>query len=171
MILLAGYAVVGLAGAWRDRWVNVGVHSAGVAVAVVISFMLFKQTRTAQLPRWSASPDNPWVYAHTSADIFNLTNRMEEIAGIAGRKVHVQVVTADCWPLPWYLRGFERVGFFQSPPERLEGDVIIGDEKVWDRLEEKGYVPTSFGLRPGVVLWMYVREPLWEELRKKWASR
>src|SRR5206468_12918718 len=108
--------------------------------------------------KFAASNYNPYVYGHTSNDIYTFTRRMAEIAQVApkGEKTYVQVVTADCWPIPFYLRSFTKVGYWQSPPAELNGDVIVGSQEVWDRLNIEGatrkYRASSFGLRPGVVL-------------------
>lgn len=123
---------------------------------------------------FEASRYNPYVYAHTSRDIFTLTKRMDELAAVspAGKKMYIAVVTADCWPIPFYLRSFPNVGYWNSLDDKAIGaDVIIGDGDVADRLtDEKAkphYVPSSFGLRPGVVLWTYVRQDLFDAMQKK----
>jgi hypothetical protein len=99
---------------------------------------------------------------------------MAELASVspAGDKLSVDVVTADCWPIPFYLRRFASVGYPASPDRwRQDADVIVGTADDGERVAERGaFVPTSFGLRPGVVLWMYVREPLWQTLRAKWQA-
>jgi predicted membrane-bound mannosyltransferase len=130
-----------------------------------------------QRDKFAASNYNPYVYAHTSGDIYTLVRRMDEIAQVSpkGEKTYVQVVTADCWPIPFYLRQFTNVGYWTSPPAELSGDVIIGTDEVWDRLNAEGatrkYQGSSFGLRPGVVLWMYVDQSLWEKLRALWQTK
>jgi uncharacterized protein (TIGR03663 family) len=120
---------------------------------------------------FAASRYNPYVYAHTSSDIFTLRRKMEEIAAASadGHQVSIDVVTADCWPLPFYLRGFPNTAYPHNAQQRRGADVIIGSAEDAEYLanSEVKYVASSFGLRPGVVLWIYVREELWEKMRRK----
>lgn len=93
-----------------------------------------------------------------------------------GRAVHVQVVSADVWPIPFYMRAFPNVGYFAETPETIDGDVVIGTEDVWPAMNGEGAgrryaVAGSFGLRPGVVLWVYVEEGLMGRLRELWQGR
>ena len=183
MIVLAGFAC--------GQVINVIRHPAGKVVAGALfvgaaGHLAWQADRATnnflggdvrQRDKFAASPYNPYVYAHTGNDIYTFTRRMEEIARVSpkGQKVYVQVVTADIWPLPFYLRAFPNTGYWQSPPAELNGDVIVGTEDVWERLNAEGatrtYHASSFGLRPGVVLWMYVEEGLWERLRALWEAR
>ena len=62
-----------------------------------------------------ADPTNPYVYAHTSEDIFKITDRVREVANAnpEAKDMYIQVVCShdDYWPLPWYLRDFTRVSW------------------------------------------------------------
>jgi uncharacterized protein (TIGR03663 family) len=124
---------------------------------------------------FAASRYNPYVYAHTSNDISTLTRRMDEIATASadGQKVSIDVVTADCWPVPFYLRAFPNTGYPHNPEERRRADVIIGAAEDTEYLasSDMKYVASSFGLRPGVVLWIYVREALWEQMQRRRDTR
>ncbi|HEY7119218.1 MAG TPA: flippase activity-associated protein Agl23 [Tepidisphaeraceae bacterium] len=183
MIVLAGFAcgqVVRSIGHPAVRGIALGVF---LAAAAHLAWEADRATNNfaahdpRQRGRYEASNYNPYVYAHTSNDIFTLTRRMDEIArvGVQGRNVYVQVVTADCWPIPFYLRSFPRVGYWATPPEKLDGDVIIGTQDVWERLNDpaapRKYQASSFGLRPGVVLWIYVEQSLWDRLRELWRAQ
>ena len=60
---------------------------------------------------------NPYVYAHTSSDVLNLAAKMEQLARLSpeGHAMVIHVVTPEnYWPLPWYLRSFNRdhVGYW-----------------------------------------------------------
>jgi hypothetical protein len=98
---------------------------------------------------------------------------MEQVASVAprGHQLLVKVETPDCWPLPFYLRGFPNVGYWSAPTSEMKGaDVVIGTDELGERLcapdAEPRYVASSFGLRPGVVLWIYVKEELWKKIVK-----
>ena len=74
------------------------------------------------------------------------------------------VPRADYWPLPWYLRKLERVGFWDAPPVKVDAPVIVAalDYAPELALELKGsYQKNQYGLRPGVKVWLYVENALW----------
>ena len=69
----------------------------------------------------------------------------------------IAVVAADAWPLPWYLRKFSQVGFWQPGQETGAADFFITTTEVSGRLAEqlKDFRPEFFGVRPEVlmILW------------------
>ncbi|MCH9023060.1 MAG: hypothetical protein IID32_09905 [Planctomycetes bacterium] len=79
--------------------------------------------------KYEADPVNPYVYAHTSGDIYLITERLEELAGIhaEGHNMPIQVVCpeGDYWPLPWYLRSFTNVWFWSEIDIRLPPAPVI----------------------------------------------
>ena len=58
----------------------------------------------------NADSRNPYVYAHTGSDIFDIADRVKEMAEAHedGRDTPIQIFCPhdDYWPLPWYLRGY-----------------------------------------------------------------
>ena len=54
----------------------------------------------------------------------------------------VQVIRSegDFWPLPWYLRDFPRVGYFDNVPKSMPAELIITEPKLESRVVE--YVAT-----------------------------
>jgi len=66
----------------------------------------------------------------------------------------IAVVAADPWPLPWYLRKFERVGFWQPGQDPGEADIYITSAQAAETIEDKlkDRFPEFFGLRPEVVI-------------------
>ena len=109
-----------------------------------------------------AGENNPYAYAHTGEDLLRLPPRLEQLA----RENHlvqplIAVVAADPWPLPWYLRKFSRVGFWQ--PGQAPGNAnffITSPEaaaKLGDRL--KNFRSEFFGIRPEVLILLWSPEP------------
>jgi uncharacterized protein (TIGR03663 family) len=175
MTLLAGYAVAQL--------IRITPTIPGKVLAALVLLLpvadLVRQS-DAQNDRFHTDPRNPWVYAHTSGDIETLVYRMNEIAKVHPRheNVYVQVVTKDCWPIPWYLRKFPQVGYWPDPaaPPKLDADVIIGPVEMAPLLSEDEtgrprYYRTIFSLRPGYFLGIYTKRPLWEQLQQYWSSK
>jgi len=119
--------------------------------------------------RFNSDARNPYVYAHASTDAVRLCKRIEDLAAVHpdGLRMNVKVMVphADYWPLPWYLRRLERVGFWDSPPAQVDAPVIVASTESAAELalEMKGtYQKNQYGLRPGVRVWLYVDESLWK---------
>jgi len=130
---------------------------------------LARQTYRAnfELP---ADPANPYVYAQTSPDFLKLVAEVEKAAAAAPEKLDllVQVVAPpdETWPLPWYFRSYGRVGYWTSVESALKdvpagaAPVVIAAaayvEEIATALGD-GYDQTFYGLRPEVVLSLFVR--------------
>jgi len=179
MILLAGFASAQTVHA-MPGWITKSLATAVfLAAATHLAWQADRATNNFTDKRhrnyFEASRYNPYVYAHTSRDIFTLTKKIDELAAVApeGKKMFIAVATADCWPIPFYLRGFPNVGYWSALPDPTGNpDVIIGDTDIADRLTDENasphYVPSFFGLRPGVLLCIYIRQDLFDALQ---ASR
>jgi uncharacterized protein (TIGR03663 family) len=118
---------------------------------------------------YPADTRNPWVYAHPSTAINRLVQRLDDLAAVhpQGRALHVNILKpdADYWPLPWYLRQYDRVGYWTAPPEDPRADVIIADTAL--RGYMAGHDPDRYqfefhALRPNVNLHVYIEKALWE---------
>jgi len=70
------------------------------------------------------------------------------------------VVAADLWPLPWYLRKFQRVGFWQpgQDPGRTDFYITSTDSAgpLGDKLNDCR--PEFFGVRPEVIMILWLPE-------------
>jgi len=120
-----------------------------------------------------ADSQNPYVYAHTSEDFLNLIQRVEDVSSVhpEGKDVQIKVITNpyDTWPLPWYLREFSRVGYWQDM--RDAGDLekipfIITSLDKLDKLPPQivqNYQSEFYGLRPEVLLTIYIHRELWDK--------
>jgi uncharacterized protein (TIGR03663 family) len=102
-----------------------------------------------------ADEKNPYAYAHTGEDLLRLPVRLEELA--RKNKItnpRIAVVAADAWPLPWYLRKFSQVGFWQPEQETGAADFFITTTDADDQRAErlKNFRPEYFGVRPNVLL-------------------
>ena len=96
---------------------------------------------------------NPYAYAHTTEDMLRLPARLEELAHRYNlAQPRIAVVMADAWPLPWYLRKFSSVGFWQPEQETGPADFFITTTDVPEKLQTqlKPFRPEYFGVRPNV---------------------
>lgn len=173
LILLAGVGAWALV-RWLPGWPLKALVAAGLAAGVGQLGWQSYQLNS----RFAADQRNPYVYAHSSRDVLNLASQLERIAQAApeGHDMVIHVVTPEnYWPLPWYLRQFNRehVGYWQDPAEwRKETDpypppaVIVLTADVQADIDAHLRGPYNrqmiYGLRPGVLLSVYVREGLWQ---------
>jgi len=147
------------------------------AVAVLLlaagGWQLASQAYRASF-RFCVDRRNPYVYAHTSPDLLNVAKRAEEMATVSpeGHDLVIKVISPemDYWPLPWYLRRFRRVGYWNAPPDAPDAPMLIASADVQEALDKKlheTYERQIFGLRPTVHLVVYIREDLWREFIRK----
>lgn len=105
-----------------------------------------------------ADASNPYAYAHTVEDLLRLPPRLEQLAAEKNfAHPRIAVIAADPWPLPWYLRKFSQVGYWQPGQNPGPADFFLTSpeaaEKLGDKL--KNFRPEFFGVRPEVliILW------------------
>jgi len=173
MILLAGVGAGALVEFFRARPLRVGV----AVVLLGLSVQLAAQAWRASFTAWGTSKEaaaarrNPYVYAQTSPDFLNLALKIEGIAGVApaGHATVVKVIApgGDYWPLPWYLRRFKHIGWFDRLPVDPFAPIIVVGSKLDARLDEKSdkkwIMAGLFEMRPGVFLELYVELELWKK--------
>ena len=176
LILLAAVGVVWLIGIFRRSSLRT------VAVLILV-FGMAHLTWQGWLGshRLFADTSNPYVYAHTSIDIFGIVERVGQVAKAHpdGANTHIQVVCSedDYWPLPWYLRGFGNVGWWDTVDMNAPAaPIIIASPNVEADLVRKLYELAPPGqrhlyvplfdspaqLRSGVELTALVRKDLWD---------
>lgn len=175
MILLAGVGIAAILRAARDRDERAVVVLVGLAAAAHLAW----QADRANSPKFCASNYNPYVYAHPVNDLLNLPRWLEKLAAVdpAGRDLLIKVYTPDAWPVPWYLRHFRNVGYWEHPPAVAGGEaagdalssadapvVIVWPELIaeFEAASRDEYRPSLIGLRPGVVLSVYTRRSLYD---------
>jgi len=109
-----------------------------------------------------ADEQNPYAYAHTTDDVLGLPTEISELAqrdGIANPRV--AVIASDPWPLPWYLRRFSQVGFWQPGQQPGTADFYITSTDVAEQYRDqlKDYRADFFGVRPGVLILLWLPVP------------
>ena len=162
MILLAGVGATVLV-----RWVRPRVVRVAIGVLLVVATVhLGWQANLANF-RFFADHRNPYVYAHPVRGVERLTGWVEKLAAVHphGLSMRVNVITPNAWPLPWYLRRFEQVGYYEQPPPQPDAPVIISSQDVEPALAARlrqEYHVSHYGLRPDVVLVVYAQRELYE---------
>jgi uncharacterized protein (TIGR03663 family) len=165
MILLAGIGAAALLRLCRRILGKALVIAVLVAGTTHLAWEAWRATQT-----FASDRSNPYVYAQTLPDILKLIDRVEAIARVApvGYDTVVKVFAPDSyWPLPWYLRKFKHVGWWDELPPDPYAPIIIASAKLRAALDEKSnkaYVMTGlYELRPGIFLELYVEIELWKK--------
>jgi hypothetical protein len=176
MILLAG-----MGGAWLLREARHPAFKAALTVTMVVGIQnLGWQAWKSSFP-FSSDPRNPWVYAHTGKDVHRIVEKIESLASSypGGRpSLPVSIVSREnLWPLPWYLRRFPGVRWWNGVSDTAPpAPVILITPDMEPALVRRLYEVPPPGqremyvsmfdryveLRPQVELRGYARRSLWE---------
>lgn len=119
------------------------------ALALAAILMLGWQNWLAVFHR-PADSRNPYAYVHSSPDVRRFT-----ALAAAAPPGPIKVISTEYWPLPWYLRQRDEVGYWTVPPADCDGALVIVAAELADEVQSrlKGKYATSYrGLRPGYVL-------------------
>lgn len=119
---------------------------------------------------YSADPRNPLAYAPTSPDIERLEEDVEQLLSVAnsGEPCMVKVIWHDgyYWPMPWYLRKCDRIGYWTEVPEDPAAPLVIAsaehDTALTARLDATHLMTGFYAVRPGVLAQLWVRMDVWE---------
>lgn len=150
--------------------------------------------------RYYADSRNPYVYAHPTTEVFTVVQRMEEMARALEKmalenpdkaRMHIQVICPgkDYWPLPWYLRRFEKgiIDWWdQVDVNTPSAPLIIASPEVEASLTNKLYnltpledrqmyvflfdKPYYMWLRPKIKLLGFVRTDVWNNFYQQQAQ-
>jgi uncharacterized protein (TIGR03663 family) len=107
----------------------------------------------------------PYVYAHTYREFLSMVNAIDVLAKRAGTgtQTGITITAREYWPLPWYLRDYERAGFFGKMTTTGE-PIIVGSVDQQSELDstlgDHYKIVDSYPLRPGVTLVLYAKREL-----------
>jgi predicted membrane-bound mannosyltransferase len=105
-------------------------------------------------------------------DFLRLSKRVTGIASLhpdrSGMLVKVIAGPYEQWPIPWYLRGMTRVGYWVSATDAGRFDDATIVVAAQDQADAVGaalgdrYVREFYGLRPDVILSVFIERASWE---------
>lgn len=185
-ILLAAYSLI----SYKTPWCLLGfwhglILVAGVGASVVVrsfkarlgklaaGFVILGTAAQLGALAWSAdehyasSPANPYVYAQTSDDLLKLVAKIEDLsqAHPDRHKLLIKVMAPedDYWPLPWYLRAFPNVGWWNNLPPDPFAPIMVVSSRFHAGLDETKthQMVGIFQLRPQEFFELYVEVSLW----------
>jgi len=165
-IVVAGIGFSKLISASSSRVLRAAVVAAFVAGLAHLGWQAWRASIT-----YASDPRNPYVYAQTVPDAVRMATRIRQLAALHadGDRMLVAVIASphEQWPLPWYLRTLPHVGYWTAPGDALamQAPVVVSsadnaaavDSALGDR-----YVSEFYGLRPEVLLTLYIERGLWD---------
>lgn len=178
MILLAGTGAAFVLGRLR------GAARAAATMALAVAATHLGWQAYSGTFRHAADPRNPWVYAHTTPDVYPIVERLRAVARAHpdGRAMPLDVVSREnLWPLPFYLRDFTGVRWWNGVSDDatpaplvlltpdMEPALVRRLYEVPPPGERELHVPVFDGpvfLRPAVELRGYAARSLWEAYRQ-----
>jgi len=131
-----------------------------IACALLATATLFQQAWRAAFLR-PADQRNPYAYVHSSPDVLKF-RPLAAAARAARPEAPIRVIAEEYWPLPWYFRGFTRVGYHAEPPADCDGALVVAAVSQADTVRARlhgTYRESLLGLRPGVLLVVFTPEP------------
>lgn len=117
--------------------------------------------------RLSNHADNPYAYVPTSKNITQLPEWLKELDNFVGDPglEPIAVIGQGYWPLPWYLRDFETVGYWPSPPDEIASlPVVISmpeQTAACNKLLADTHTPLPRTLRSNVAITVHLRNDIW----------
>ena len=195
LLLTAAYSIIPYKTPWSGLSALHGmILMAGVGCAALLDLSRMKTFKLgmwallgALLPIWGEQcyrtnvyfhslARNPYAYAQTGGDFENMIERVHEIAEVhpEGQDLLIRVVASphNTWPMPWYLRRFKNVGYWTSVSQlqgKVDAPLIITSPRQEEQLKpllKEEYQRSFYGIRPEVLLRLYIRKDLWEAFLK-----
>jgi uncharacterized protein (TIGR03663 family) len=169
----AGVGVAALARGLASRPARLGLAAAVTLAAAHLGWQAWRASVV-----YAADPRNPYVYAQTVPDGVRLAARIRDLATLHPDRERMLVMVVappnDQWPLPWYLRTMPHVGYWPDATDLpdLQAPVVVASEGHVERFDAAlgdRYVSEFFGLRPEVLLTVYVERALWDRFLKRAA--
>lgn len=140
------------------------------ALFLLLSFDLFRQGMLITEQGFSISDRNQYAYSHAVLDVEALGARIEELSHISGEAYDMPIhfFTGQYWPMPWYLKKFNKVGYWEQQESQfslLDVPVVVTTP---DRIDIINQLDTTHQseLRsriPGYWLQVFYRKDLWQK--------
>lgn len=141
--------------------VRIPIRGFCVVLGVVGAVLIAHDTRERVFTH-PADEGNPYAYAHSSEDLLGLPEAIADVArqdGLASPRI--AVIASDPWPLPWYLRHYTQVGFWEPGQQVGLADFYITSTEASEQYNDqlKDLRPEFFGARPGVLILLWEPAP------------
>ena len=111
---------------------------------------------------------NPYAYVPTSKDAAKVERWLHELSALpdAPSLTPIAVIGQEYWPLPWYLRTFETIGYWSTPVQGIIDLPMIfampAQTQACDKLLGTTHTQLPRGLRANVAVTLYLRNDIWQ---------
>jgi uncharacterized protein (TIGR03663 family) len=162
LILLAGVGVAVLFASLRPPVLRVAL-----AVLLLAGTAQLGQQAWRAVTTYAADNRNPYVYTHPLRDVVELGAWAEKLAAAHadGSEMLIKIVAPHAWPLPWYLRRLQHVGYWETPPADVDAPLVIATQELLPTVAARWhqrYHLSYYGLRPSETLVACVDDDLWQ---------
>ena len=138
------------------------IRIVAILAIAMLAWQQFQGARKANY--YAADSRNPYIYQHTSSQFSKLSQRIEDIEALdPNADLSIAVAGDDnAWPLPWYLRENETVGYWSNPVAAPALDIVVGPVGTLPQNLAATHIVEYHGLRQNVVLECWIRQELWD---------
>ncbi len=153
------HLVPGLAVLAAGALAAIPFRSVAIVLAAFVILSQWRQTNLAVFLR-PADVRNPYAYVHSSPDVRKVRG-LAESALAKSPQGAIRVISEEYWPLPWYFRGLDQVGYWSLPPDDCDGALIIASAANTDAVRSRlrgRYRESFLGLRPGFICTVFTVE-------------
>jgi hypothetical protein len=166
IVVAAGVGVAALARLTASSWMRAALAAGVAAGALHLGWQAWRASVV-----YASDPRNPYVYSQTVPDAVRMAARIRDLAALHRdhERMLVMVIAGphEQWPLPWYLRTMPHVGYWTDAASvpTLDAPVIVAASEQTATLDAAlgdRYVSEFFGVRPDVLLTLYVERGLWD---------
>ena len=118
--------------------------------------------------RLASDSRNPYAYVPTSKNAAKVERWLHELRALpdAPTLTPIGVIGQEYWPLPWYLRTFETIGYWPTPIQDITDLPIIfampAQAQACDNLLGATHTKLPRGLRANVAVTLYLRNDIWQ---------
>jgi uncharacterized protein (TIGR03663 family) len=155
------------------------IHTYSLLPKIILTTLLFTgiadQTRLSihASGRLANDARNPYSYVPTSKDAEALETWLDDLAAQQSYQQlsPIAVVGNEYWPLPWYLRKFDKIAYWPEPNDQMQSYPIIfampSQVAAADLQLQNSHVPLPRGLRSNVAIILYLRNDIWDQWTKR----
>jgi len=149
--LVPGFSILA-AGAIAAMSRGAASRIAAAALTIgVLGLLVFQADRVTRV--YGSDARNPYAYVHSSPDVLKFRGLADAALSRSPGGL-VRVISEEYWPLPWYLRGMDNVGYWTRPPADCDAALVIASAGLADEVHSRlhgTYDRSYLGLRPGFV--------------------
>lgn len=142
-------------------------------ISLLMIVDLGRQASIINHENFCVTDKNPYAYVQPYYDVESLSERIHQLAKLDGRDrdMPIHFLTSEYWPMPWYLKGFSKIGYWENVEPDLDFPncpVIITTP---DRTQliaklEKTHTSEFRGRMPGYNYLVFYKNELWNQFHE-----